>query len=1261
MSVTSVDPATLDTGRAAARPRLRPRRTLNRLALALAGAASGAAGQILFNQDSLWDGLFLYGTGVTLFVAALASHRPGPAALTGDPGAEAEPAALRSGWRLTVGLWLMLLAAGISVFTFRLFASQDTYPQGWWLYLAGLGLLVGGVLLLTSRRPALAPAPANPLAGRQVMLGLLLIVGLALFMRLYNFYSQPFGIWYDEAEAGLQARRMLLDPHYRPVFYPPINITGHLLAIYAAALAWLGDNIYSMRLVSVIFGLGGVLAAYLFGRELRGPRFGLALAFLLAIARWHVNFSRIAMTGVDTPFFEFLNLYFLLRLLRRGQLRDALWAGLSLGFGLMFYTAFRLYVVTLVIFAVVAVVAWWPWLAARLRGEGWRHWLACAGLLLFTTWLVVIPLARFARDNSEAFWYRTQQISILTKRDQADLGAALWTSTGKHLLMFNFHGDNNGRHNLPGEPMLDPAMAVLGLLGLGLAAAWVKQPANTFFLVLFPVALAGGIFSVDFEAPQSLRSIAVIPPVIYFAGLALAALGREAERSLAPLPRAWVIAPAVILAGYMFLANATTYFDRQAGDFASWNAFSAPETITGQKMAELGPAYKYYLSPFLTSHPTLRFLAPATIDQRPLLLPDALPVREPADRPVALFIHPDDRWIFDEAQRLYPAGVFEVATSHTEDQTPVVYFAALQPADLAAIQGLQLSYYRRSEPGEDPTPASGQAALVEPAADVPVQTNRVPNVSLAWPGDNPAGNQVAEWSGVLYAPRYGPYGLRLFTPGPARLEIDGNLVFEGQGEQLTGLPLAEGNHAFHLEAAVEPGQVELYWQPPGLGEELLPQWALYTPPVTNHGLLGTFYPNDQWAGQPAFERIDPFLDVYFHLVPLHRPYTVEWTGSLVVSQPGLYRLGLRAVQEAQLFLNGQLLVSTLVPNEYYDEPVTLRAERYDIRIRYKDTTDRSRIHLYWIRPDGQFEAIPSQNLWPPMGRYPQRPDIVSETATQPLSLTWLVTLGSPGSRPGQFLEPRDVAVLPEGDLVIADTGNKRVQVIDPQGTPLWMMLGAPYDFQEPVALGVNSRREVLVLDSTLQWVYRYQPTGELIDRFGGPTAYLFHPRGLSVFNDDTVALADTGTSRIVLFNAAGSQAGVIGGLGSGPGQFNEPTDVLRDAQGSYFVAESENDRIQRVDGRGNPLGQWAIPPAYAYNGPHLAFGPDGSIFMTESESGSLFRYAPDGALLDQWQTIDPVTLAAPVGIYFDANRSRLYVTDVKAHQIHVFAVQPTSN
>jgi DNA-binding beta-propeller fold protein YncE len=104
------------------------------------------------------------------------------------------------------------------------------------------------------------------------------------------------------------------------------------------------------------------------------------------------------------------------------------------------------------------------------------------------------------------------------------------------------------------------------------------------------------------------------------------------------------------------------------------------------------------------------------------------------------------------------------------------------------------------------------------------------------------------------------------------------------------------------------------------------------------------------------------------------------------------------------------------------------------------------------------------------------------------------------------------------------------------------------------------------------------------------------------------------------------------------------------------VVEAENNRIQQVDAGGQPLNLWAIPTTYAFNGPHLAAGPDGSLFMTEVQSQALLRYAPDGQLLDKWQSIGPVRFAGPVGLYFDPATNLLYVTDVQTHQVHVFAV-----
>jgi hypothetical protein len=79
----------------------------------------------------------------------------------------------------------------------------------------------------------------------------------------------------------------------------------------------------------------------------------------------------------------------------------------------------------------------------------------------------------------------------------------------------------------------------------------------------------------------------------------------------------------------------------------------------------------------------------------------------------------------------------------------------------------------------------------------------------------------------------------------------------------------------------------------------VPQWALYAPPVGHNDMLGRYYGNEAWEDAPAPARIDPFLDAAFHLTPLPRPYSAEWSRFLQITQPGAYRLGLRVVGWAQ--------------------------------------------------------------------------------------------------------------------------------------------------------------------------------------------------------------------------------------------------------------------------------------------------------------------------------------------------------------------------
>ena len=206
-------------------------------------------------------------------------------------------------WRFLPGL----LALAAAYWSLRLFQVNVQEPSGraWWLHLASLFLLLLFAFLLDWRAPrepdalTIAEEEAHGAEGQwrwwSVSI-LVAIVGLAIFMRLWQFDQVPFGTWYDEAEAGLLALRILENENYRPIFEGSINMPAHYLYLIAFFFHYVEVSTQSIRLVSVVMGVAMVGAAYLVGRELFGGRlWGLALAFLVAVSRWAVNFSRIGM------------------------------------------------------------------------------------------------------------------------------------------------------------------------------------------------------------------------------------------------------------------------------------------------------------------------------------------------------------------------------------------------------------------------------------------------------------------------------------------------------------------------------------------------------------------------------------------------------------------------------------------------------------------------------------------------------------------------------------------------------------------------------------------------------------------------------------------------------------------------------------------------------------------------------------------------------------------------------------------------------
>lgn len=849
-------------------------------------------------------------------------------------------------WRI-VGAILLGLALLGSLLALATFPTDG--PDAWLPYLGSTVLFALGYLALFNVRTK-QPGPP-PLTWPTVII-LLGIVIVAAFMRYYKLDSIPFGTWRDEANISHGVEHMLSDPTYRPIFIPDNVHPTHLYALVAVAFTWFGVSTASIRAVTSAFGVLSVIVAFFLGRELYGNRFGLICAFLLAILRWNIIFSRFGIPSITAPFFELLSLWLLFRAHRTNRPFDYVMAGLAFGYGLNFYTAFRLFALVVVGFVALDFLPrlWTKFNQPAKPSVQIANW---AGFAVATA-LAIAPIVQFALfTDPDLYWSSASEASIFAHHDNPDITQAILSNTVKHLLMFNYVGDNNGRHNLPGQPMLDPIIGALFILGLALAISQPRSALHWIFLLVMAASLIGGILSVDYEAPQANRTVAVTVAVMYFGALAVETLWRKLEANRPPTVRNGLLAVMAGVGALTFYLNFNTYFVQQANSNDVWAAFNGIQSLAADRMLSQGGPDKttYYASVFLYNHETIKFLAPQ-IDSKPLIPPNGLPVHEPGDKPVMIIVDTENHWIVDEAHVYYPQAEYHTET--TPAGNPAFDWILIQPEQLKAVQGLTAQYW------------TGDTATGAPAF------NRVePNIDTDWPRNAPVAEPfVAEWDGVLYAPTFGQYQFSLLAPSQATLWIDNVQEFSGVGAQTMSVELPIGNHQFRLQANSGQGAVQLSWQPPDSPDQkfsagpIQPQWLLQSPPVLASGLLGAYYPNDQWSGAPAFTRVDPFIDTYFHIIPLQRPYTVDWKGQIQIPADGDYAFGMWLNGQATLIIDDQKVLDLPTPTEYTESQIHLTTGPHKIEIRYLDNVNASQIHLYWTPPGQDKQIVPSSALIP---------------------------------------------------------------------------------------------------------------------------------------------------------------------------------------------------------------------------------------------------------------------------------------------------------
>jgi len=173
-----------------------------------------------------------------------------------------------------------------------------------------------------------------------------------------------------------------------------------------------------------------------------------------------------------------------------------------------------------------------------------------------------------------------------------------------------------------------------------------------------------------------------------------------------------------------------------------------------------------------------------------------------------------------------------------------------------------------------------------------------------------------------------------------------------------------------------------------------------------------------------------------------------------------------------------------------------------------------------------------------------------------------------------FWGPRGIAVNGNGNVLVADTGNKRIVVFDKDGNYITEFGSAGFDpgqFDEPVGVAVAPSGTVYVTDTWNQRVQAFMPSDDGMFYFpalqwdvnGWFGQSLDNKPFIAVGANENVFITDPEGYRIVEFTSEGQFVRTWGDFGNGPEEIGLAAGVAVDQLGFVWVTDAGNNRILR--------------------------------------------------------------------------------------------------
>jgi sugar lactone lactonase YvrE len=237
------------------------------------------------------------------------------------------------------------------------------------------------------------------------------------------------------------------------------------------------------------------------------------------------------------------------------------------------------------------------------------------------------------------------------------------------------------------------------------------------------------------------------------------------------------------------------------------------------------------------------------------------------------------------------------------------------------------------------------------------------------------------------------------------------------------------------------------------------------------------------------------------------------------------------------------------------------------------------------------------------------------------------------------------------------------------------VVAVPEQLQSPRQVAVAKDGSLYVADSGANRILHFSADGNLLKTWGtfadisqgaAPGGTLNQPWGVAVGSDGSVFVADSWNHRIQKFTADGQFIKMWGHLGddTAPDSFYGPRGLAVDAQGRLFVADTGNKRIVVFDADGNYItkfGETGADPGQLDEPVGVAVGQDGLIYVTDTWNQRLQVFQPDSTglvftPLRQWSITGWKSESVEDKPFIAVDSQHVFVTDPEGYRVLEFTL-----